>query len=113
MMTRVRLSPRDREKCFDDNKGICFLCGLQIGHGDRMEIHHVIELRAGGLDVPGNRKPTHARCHRRYTAEVSAPTIAKVRRTRQKHIGAVKEATMPGSRNSRFKKRMDGTTVLR
>ena len=92
---RIRLSAREREKCFDDNGGICCLCGLPIEHGQQMEVHHVIELRAGGLDVPENRKPAHAKCHRRHTAEVSAPTIAKVRRIRQKHIGAKRSREWP------------------
>jgi len=87
-MARKRLSARERERCYDDNGGICCLCGQPIEHGRQMEIHHVIELAAGGEDVPENRKPAHVKCHRRYTAEVSQPKTAKIRRQRQKYIGA-------------------------
>lgn len=95
MTARLRLSARDRERCFDENGGICCLCGLPIDGGRQMEVHHVIELAAGGEDTPENRKPAHAKCHRRHTAKYSAPHIAKTRRIRQKHIGAKRKHQWP------------------
>lgn len=112
-MKRARLSARERERCLEGNKRLCCLCGAPIQPSEGFDIHHVIELACGGEDTPENRKPCHRKCHRDYTAKVSAPRAAKTRRQHQKNLGYRKEATMPGSRNSRFKKRMDGTVVLR
>jgi hypothetical protein len=42
------------------------------------------------------------------------PLIAKVKRVHQKHIGATRpKGTMPGSKNSKWKRKMDGTVVRR
>ena len=94
-MTRRHLSTRERLKCFTDNGGICCLCGMKIEDGRLMEIHHVIELAAGGEDVPENRRPAHLKCHRQHTADVSAPTVARVKRIYAKHIGAKPKFNWP------------------
>lgn len=88
MPSRKRLSARDREKLYDEHKGICHLCGGVIDPDQGFEVSHPIPLAAGGDDVPSNRAPAHKRCHRRQTSEIDAPRIAKTRRQRQKHIGA-------------------------
>lgn len=85
---RKRLSTRERLRCFDDAGGICHICGTKIQPGQRWEVSHPIPLAAGGDDVPENRRPAHYACHRTVTAEQDAPTIAKVKRIRAKHIGA-------------------------
>jgi 5-methylcytosine-specific restriction enzyme A len=113
-MTRKPLSTRERLKCFTDNGGICCLCGMKIEDGRLMEVHHVIELAAGGEDVPENRKPAHQKCHRQHTAKHSAPHIAKTRHIHQKHIGAHQpKSVMPGSRNSKWKRHMNGRVERR
>jgi hypothetical protein len=51
-------------------------------------------------------------CHgEKTTGDVSR--IAAAKRQERKHIGARKPATMPGSRNSKWKKTLSGKTVLR
>ena len=112
-MSRVRLSPRASAKFLLEHKRTCCLCGGEIQDDQKWERHHVIELAAGGEDVPSNWRPAHTKCHRDYTSSVSAPRVAKTRRQHQKNIGARKEATMPGSRNSQWKKRMDGSVERR
>lgn len=112
-MARVRLSASASKKFVEGHGRICCLCGGPIAATEAWDRHHVIELACGGTDTPDNWRPAHAKCHRDYTAKVSAPRTAKTRRQGQKNLGYRKEATMPGSRNSRFKKRMDGTVVLR
>jgi hypothetical protein len=42
------------------------------------------------------------------------PLIAKVKRVHQKHIGAKRpKGIIPGSKNSKWKRKMDGTVVRR
>jgi 5-methylcytosine-specific restriction endonuclease McrA len=102
---RQRLSTRDRARCFDDEGGICHICGQKIMAGERWEVSHEIPLAAGGDDTPDNRKPAHYRCHRTQTADIDAPLIAKTRRQHQKHIGAFRTSRpMPGSRASGWRK---------
>jgi hypothetical protein len=47
-------------------------------------------------------------------ATVDAPMIAKVKRIHQRHVGAKKSRSpMPFGRNSKLKRKMDGTIVRR
>ena len=92
---RIRLSARANEKLLLEHKRICHLCGGEIQNGQRWERSHLIDLAAGGDDVPENWAPAHHRCHRDYTSTVSAPRIAKTRRQRQKHLGAKPLASRP------------------
>lgn len=112
-MARIRLSASASEKFVEGHGRICCLCGGRIGATEAWDRHHVIELAAGGTDTPDNWRPAHRKCHRDYTAKVSAPRTAKTRRQKQKNLGYRKTATMPGSRNSRFKKKLNGEVVLR
>ena len=98
MARRVRLSTRDREKLYDENDGICHICGMPIEPGQGFEVSHPIPLAAGGTDTPDNRKPAHIKCHKRQTAEIDQPLIAKTRRQRQKHIGAKPKYQWPKRR---------------
>jgi 5-methylcytosine-specific restriction protein A len=113
-MTRKRLSARERERIYDSTYGCCDICLQPIWLGERWEVSHRIPLAAGGEDAPENRFPVHYKCHRRQTAEVDAPLIAKTRRQRQKALGIRSTSRpMPGSRASGWRRRMDGTTERR
>jgi 5-methylcytosine-specific restriction protein A len=113
-MTRKRLSARERERVYDSTYGCCDICLQPIWLGERWEVSHRIPLAAGGEDAPENRFPVHYKCHRRQTAEVDAPLIAKTRRQRQKALGIRSTSRpMPGSRASGWRRRMDGTTERR
>lgn len=112
---RKHLSARERTKCFEAAGGVCHICGGRIFAGQRWEVSHPVPLAAGGDDTPENRRPAHARCHARQTAEIDAPRIAKTRRQHQAHIGAKPRPRnpMPGSRLSKWKRRMSGATERR
>lgn len=53
------------------------------------------------------------RCHDWKTRNVDVPQIAKMKRQRDKHEGIRKASTMPGSRNSKWKKKVGGGVVPR
>jgi 5-methylcytosine-specific restriction endonuclease McrA len=107
-MIRHRLSPRERERVFDDNRGVCHICEQLIQRGQAWQVSHPIPLANGGEDVPSNRKPAHTRCHEVQTAKVDLPAIAKSIRQRQKDKGIRPEPrrVMPGSRASGWKHRL-------
>jgi 5-methylcytosine-specific restriction endonuclease McrA len=113
-MTRKRLTTSQRVEIFTSTGGVCHICGGRISGGQAWEVEHVIPLALGGLDKPQNMRPAHPICHREKTS-VDAGDTARAKRREAKHIGAKAPSRrpMPGSRASRFKKRMDGTVVRR
>lgn len=113
-MKRVRITTKMRADLFFKRGGICHICQFKVIPGEDWDVSHEIPLECGGLDDESNWYVAHRKCHRIHTATVDAPTIAKVRRIRQKHIGAKKSRTpMPFGRGSKFKRKMDGSIVKR
>lgn len=107
------LSPRDRLALFEKHKGVCALCGLKIQVGDKWIVEHLIALELGGGNEDDNLAPAHDHCAREKTRNDHA-IGAKLKRVRQKHLGIKTTRTVvPGSRASRWKKRLDGTVVPR
>lgn len=67
----------------------------------------------GGEPTLENCKVLCKSCHGLKTAKEDVPNIARAKRRQRKHQGIRKRSTFACSRDSRFKKRMDGTVVLR
>lgn len=113
-MKRVRITAKMRVDIFERHGGMCHLCQMKVIAGEDWDVSHQIPLEAGGLDDASNWLVAHRKCHRVHTATVDAPLIAKVKRIRQRHIGAKQSRTpMPFGRGSKFKRKMDGTIVRR
>jgi hypothetical protein len=67
----------------------------------------------GGKDELDNYWPCHETC-RREKDKIDIKMIAKTKRIKKRNLGIkTSKSTMAGSRNSKFKKKMDGTVVLR
>lgn len=96
------------------HNGICCLCGLKIDSVKSSWDEHQNPLWLSGDNSAENRAPAHAKCARLKTAK-EATERAKGRDVAEKHFGAkeTKSRPMPGSRKSKWKKRMDGTVVER
>lgn len=114
-MTRRRMNTTRRARIFQAANGICHLCGQQIdGTRERWDADHVIPLEISGDDGDDNLRPAHERCHREKTSKEDVPTIAKCKRVAAKHSGAHKsKSTLPGSKGSKWKRKIDGTVVPR
>jgi len=110
-MTRKRYTQVAITKWFLKHGGRCYLCGCKI-NGKEWDREHVIPLGAGGSDDLENQRPAHRSCHAGKTKK-DRPVIAKTNRMRAKNIGIKKKATMPGSKGSKWKRKMDGTVVRR
>ena len=79
-----------------------------------VEFHHDKEATFGGDNSLENCLAVCIGCHRLVTAK-RAPVIAKNNRQRDKNMGIRKRQSRPmaGSRQSKWKRKLDGTVVLR
>jgi hypothetical protein len=113
-MKRHRLTRAARIRIFDTAEGKCAICALPIQVAEKWHIDHAIPLWQGGLDTEDNMRPAHDHCHIEKTM-TEATMRAKETRVRARHLGIRKRIRrpMPGSRASRWRKRMDGTVERR
>lgn len=89
------------------------LCGAIFGARCKPEFDHIIALINGGENRQSNIEALCKSCHAIKTgADVAEKS--KVARVRKKHLGIAKpKRPMPGSRASKWRKRMDGTVERR
>ena len=104
---------RVRLRVLDAHDGICALTGRKIRPGDEWDLDHRVALANGGEHRESNLQPVLRAAHRKKTAADVAQK-AKDRRVRAKHLGLHKpKTTIPGSKGSKFKRKVGGKTVLR
>lgn len=104
---------RVARRVFDTWDGICHVSGRRIDPvRDEYQIDHIKALCNGGENRESNLAPILIEPHREKTRRDVAEKN-KVERVRRKHLGIRSPSRMPGSRDSKFKKRMDGSVVLR
>lgn len=111
---RPTLSAKERTRLFLLHGGVCHLCTRRIAPGEEWQVEHPQARALGGADVDDNMKPAHVDCHKPKTARDVA-MMAKINRVRAKHLGVKtrRSRPVPGSRNSPFKKHLDGTVTRR
>jgi len=113
MTTRKPMTAKRKLEIFQAAQGVCHWCHAKIGVGERWDADHITPLAHGGTEDPSNLAPIHVHCHKEKTRQDVA-NISRAVRLEQKHLGARKpKGTMPGSKNSKFKRRMDGTVDAR
>lgn len=123
LMIRRRLSTKQREALYDEEAAkaaasargpfpICRLCDLPIFPGQRWHENHDRYLPHA---IGGKRDGiSHERCNLEHGHKVATPQVAKVKRIRQKHIGAWHTTRpLPGGRDDDLMRKMNGKTVLR
>ncbi len=91
----------------------CHICGALINPQHELwEVEHVIPLAMGGKDDETNLRPAHKSCHAPKTV-LDQSSIAKAKRLEARRLGIRKTPTMPGSRGTRWRKKLDGTVMPR
>ena len=114
-MTRRPMTSTRRLRILEANDRVCHLCGGSIDPvRERWDVEHPQALGLGGSDDDDALRPAHVLCHKSKTADDQG-RMAKADRQRAKHMGAQKKKSRPmdGSRESRWRKRMDGTAEPR
>lgn len=109
----AKIPDRVKARVFERYGGRCYLSGIKIGPGMAWEVEHVLALAAGGEHRESNLAPVLAKAHKEKTRE-DRKVIAKINRVRKKHLGLKRSGRpMPGSRRSKWRRKLDGRTVLR
>lgn len=113
MTDRAHISRTRRLALFREQHGRCHLCGGFIQATQAWELEHVIPLAMGGADDETNWALAHTKCHRTKTVR-DLLELGRARRREAKHFGAKRSRNpLPGGRNDKLKKRIDGTVVRR
>lgn len=94
--------------------GHCEDCRAFLAPG-KFEYDHDLADGLGGEPTLENCVVRCHSCHGKKTTTHDVPMIAKANRIRAKHIGAKSPSKnpVPGSKNTPFKKKFNGTTVRR
>jgi 5-methylcytosine-specific restriction protein A len=108
----TKIPDRVRLRVFVRHGGVCYLSGRRIKPGDHWDADHIIPLCNGGEHRESNLAPALRSKHREKTA-IDVAVKAKNDRVSKRHMGIKKPSRFPGSRDSRFKKKIDGSVVLR
>lgn len=114
---RRPLTPTQRLKLFEAFQGRCVLCDRKIEAGEPWIDEHLRALGLGGTNAMDNRGPAHKVCAdlKTHGQDGDIARIAKAKRQKMRHIGVKtrKGPPIPGSKDSPWKRKMDGTLVRR
>lgn len=108
----AKVPDRVRLRIFEREGGRCHLCGRKITPADQWDLDHVVALANGGEHRETNLAPAIRAKHREKTAADVAER-AKVDRVRKIHLGLRKPSSFACSRQSVWKKKIDGSVVRR
>jgi 5-methylcytosine-specific restriction enzyme A len=107
----ARIPDRVRLRVFQKTQGRCQMCQCLLVPG-KWDVDHIIAIAAGGEHRELNLQPLCSGCHVGKTRQ-DIKTKAKIQRQAKKAAGIRKPSKMPGSRNSKFKKKLNGKVELR
>ena len=105
----AKIPDRVRLRVFDRHNGICHRSGRKIRAGERWQCDHVVALVNGGQHRECNLAPILIAPHKEKTRDDVAEKKINAR-VRSKYLGIKKRKglPMPGSRDSKFKRKIDG-----
>lgn len=101
-----------KDRVANKAKLCCRICKRQVIGKLRAEFDHETPLILGGKNRESNIQLLCHECHRTKT-KLDVKLKAKVSRVRKKHLGIRKRSTFSCSRDSGWKKRIDGSVVRR
>lgn len=109
---RGHLSTRRKLGIWEREKGLCMMCSTRLQPG-KFIYEHVRALELGGTDTDDNIRLTCLPCAGVKTKD-DHRRAAKAKRVKVKALGLKKSKNpLPGSKGSKWKRKMDGTVVRR
>lgn len=115
---RLEFSKKTMHDAFERSEGLCEgilpsgeRCCAEVAH--KKHFDHIIPAALGGDNSLTNCAVLCLPCHGAKTQKIDVPMIAKAKRVFDKHRGIRKPSRFPGSRNSRWKKKINGEVVAR
>lgn len=110
---RREFSDKVKLAAFQRSNGICEMpsCGAKLFTG-KFTYDHRVPDQLGGDPTLENCQVICRECDRAKTRK-DAGDIAKARRRQKHHLGIRKRSTFSCSKDSRFKKKINGEVVLR
>lgn len=123
-MSRVEFSAKTKREALRRSGGFCEAVGSWYGLPDGQRCNASFKIRGLAFDHVileanshdnslENAKAVCLSCHRFKTTQRDIPLAAKTLRQQDKTVGLRRKSTFPGSRDSAWKKRLDGTVVRR
>jgi 5-methylcytosine-specific restriction endonuclease McrA len=118
-MSRTEFTKQTMRQALERAEGLCEgllstgeRCNAALTIG-KYHFDHIIPDAIGGDNSLVNCQVLCVVCHADKTTKRDIPIIAKAKRVADRHLGIRKPSRFPGSRNSRWKRKMDGTVVER
>jgi 5-methylcytosine-specific restriction protein A len=106
------IPPRVRVRVFEKYEGRCYRSNVRLLPG-MWDIDHIVAIINGGENRESNLAPIwNGRAHKEKTRE-DVKIKAATYRKKKYNIGLRKKSRFPGSRDSKWKKKLDGTIVKR
>ena len=108
------LPPRVKLRILDACGHKCVSCGAELGGARLPEFDHITAIINGGSNSEGNIQALCRPCHGKKTAQDVAQKATDYR-IMKKHlgIGTGRKAIIPGSKGTRWRKKINGQTVER
>lgn len=103
--------PRVKLRVFERYHGRCYLSGIQL-RADQWETEHIIALINGGENRENNLAPVAIDRHKEKSRQ-DLKIKSKSYRIRKRNAGIRKKSKFPGSKDSPWKRKLDGTWVRR
>lgn len=116
---RLEFSKQTMREALTRSNGLCegllpdgSRCNVNLWQKPR-HFDHIIPAAIGGDNSLTNCAVLCVPCHLEKTTKRDIPIIAKSKRVSDRHNGIRKKSRFPGSRDSKFKKKISGEVVLR
>lgn len=106
------IPPRVRLRVFERAAGRCQSCTRKISPGDSWQADHVQALINGGQNRESNLQCLCGWCHKGKTAGDVAEK-SRTARVKAKHAGVKPKSRFACSKDSKFRKKINGEVVLR
>ena len=101
-------------RILDRQQNKCALTGQKFRPGDTIEFDHICAIWLGGENREKNLQAVLGSAHKRKT-NAEATVRAKVKSQKEKHLLGRKRKgrPFPGSKADKWKKKLDGSVVMR